>query len=459
MSEIVNNLDSKNIIDKAITEITSPLKKHYGLKVWVFAWVAIAAAGILAYFLQVKNGIGVTAMNDYVSWGLYISNFVFWVATSLVGMLIGAVLGLLNIKWITPIARIAEIVAFAFVMWAGLVIVFDMGRPDRLQNVFLYGRPQSPIVWDLTVVLTYTVISALLLFLPMIPDMAILKNKYTDAPKWQKKLFNILSLGWIGTPEQYKTLHRAVRILLITVIPVAMAIHTVTSWLFATTLRPGWDSTIFGPYFVAGAFPAGVAMVIIAMFIFRNFFNLQNYLTEKHFNLMGKLLVLVSLVYLYFNINEYLVPGYKMKTAEGTHLEALFTGHFAPMFWAVQIFGLILPIIVLLFKKGRKPLPLFITGLFVVVGAYFKRYLIVVPTMLHPYLPIQGVPEEWIHYVPNGYEMLVTGLALSGTVLTMTIISKIFPVVSITETLEEQGITHEQLALEINSEKISENNK
>ncbi len=144
-----------------------------------------------------------------------------------------------------------------------------------------------------------------------------------------------------------------------------------------------------------------------------------------------------------------------MKTAEGTHLEELFTGHFAPLFWSVQIFGLILPIIVLLFKQFRKPLPLFITALFVIVGAYFKRYLIVVPTMLHPYFPIQGVPEEWTHYIPNGYELLITGLALSGTVLTITIISKIFPIIPIAEVAEEQGVSHEVLAEEsVNNLKI-----
>jgi len=445
MSEKINSTDSNSILNKIVQDVTAPFKRHNGMAFWLVTWVTVAAVGAFAYVLQLKDGIGVTAMNDYVSWGLYISNFVFWVATSLVGMLISAILGLTGVKWITPIARIAEIVALAFVLWAGLVIVFDMGRPDRLQNVFIYGRPQSPIVWDLTVVLTYTVISLLLFILPMIPDMAILKKRLPNAPKWQKMLFNILSLGWIGTPEQYKVLHRATRILLIAVIPVAMAIHTVTSWLFASTLRPGWDSTIFGPYFVAGAFPAGVGAVIIAMYLFRNNFKLKDYLNEKHFNMMGKLLVLVSLVYLYFNINEYMVPGYKMKTAEGTHLEALFTGHFAPLFWSVQIFGLILPIILLLFKKMRQPLPIFIISLFVVLGAYFKRYLIVVPTMLHPYLPIQGVPAEWSHYVPNGFELLVTGLALSGTILTITLISKIFPVIPIAETAEEQGFSHEDL--------------
>lgn len=444
MSESVTSVETKKTFRQIYEDITRPMQKHYGLKVWILSILVMASVASYAYFVQLRDGLGVTALNDYVSWGLYLSNFVFWVATSLVGMLISAVLGLLKVKWITPISRIAEIVALAFVMWAGLVIVFDMGRPDRLQNVFLHGRPQSPIVWDLTVVMTYTVISALLLFLPMLPDFAILKKRMIDAPKWQRKLFNVLSLGWMGTPEQYKILHRSVRILLVTVIPVALAIHTVTAWLFASTLRPGWDSTIFGPYFVAGAFPAGVAAVIVAMYIFRTFFNLKGYLTDMHFDKMAKLLVLVSLVYLYFNINEYLVPGYKMRTAEGAHLHELFSGKFAPMFWTVQILGLLLPIILLLFKPFRKPGVAAFIGLFVVLGAYFKRYLIVVPTMLHPYFPMQNVPVEWHHYIPNGVEISITVGSIAGTLLTITILSKIFPVIPIAETAEENGISHEE---------------
>jgi molybdopterin-containing oxidoreductase family membrane subunit len=203
-------------------------------------------------------------------------------------------------------------------------------------------------------------------------------------------------------------MNKSVNILAVLVIPLALAIHTVTSWLFATTYRAGWDSSNFGPYFVAGAFMVGCAAVIAVMYVLRNHYKLQKYITLKHFDNMGKLLVLLSLIYLYFNINEYLVPGYKMKVTEGEQLRELFKGKYAPLFWSVQIFGMIIPIIVLLFKKGRRPVPILITSIFVVVGAWFKRYLIVTPTLLHPFIPIQNVPESWHNYVPTWEEWAIT---------------------------------------------------
>ena len=143
-----------------------------------------------------------------------------------------------------------------------------MGRPDRLLNVFLHGRIQSPIVWDITVITTYVTISLLLLILPLIPDMALMKNRIKDAPKLKMMVYKILSLGYVGLPEQKKIIHKSIRLLSVLIIPVALGIHTVTSWLFAMTPRVGWDSTIFGPYYVTGAFVAGGAAVMIAMFVF-----------------------------------------------------------------------------------------------------------------------------------------------------------------------------------------------
>jgi len=267
-------MNEKNTIETSNNQFTEiekdlvrPLKKPVN-DVWLYTLLLIIVIGAYAYFLQLRDGLGVTALSDYVSWGMYLANFVFFVAVSLIGMLISAVMQLIGIKWITPITRIAEIIAVAAVSVAGLVIVFDMGRPDRLQNVFLYGRFQSPILWDLTVVTTYLLLSVLLLYIPMLPDIAMLRDKWDTAPAWKKKLYKILALNWKGTPEQFKIVEKSVKILLILIVPVALAIHTVTSWLFATTLRPGWDTTIFGPYFVSGAFVAGTAAVIIAMFIF-----------------------------------------------------------------------------------------------------------------------------------------------------------------------------------------------
>ena len=380
----------------------------------------------------------VTGLRDYVSWGMYIANFVFFVATSLVGMLISSVLGLIGFKWVKPIARIAEIIAVAFAAIAGLVIVSDMGRPERLANVFLHGRIQSPIIWDVTVVITYLTISILLYFLPLIPDLAISKGRMNHTPKWLQNLYEVLSVKWQHTPEQYRILLKAVRVLLILIIPTAFAIHTVTSWLFAVTLRPGWDSTIFGPYFLTGAFVAGSAAVVIVMYFVRSNYKLEKYLTDHHFDMMGKLLVLVSIVYLYFNINEYLVPSFKMKTAEAIHLHDLFVGEYAVMFWNVQLLGLVLPIILLLFRFFRKPFSMLVISIVVLIAAWFKRFLIVVPTQDHPFLPIQYVLKAWMVYQPTVVETAITVGTLLLVIIIITILVKFFPVIPIWEMAEEQ---------------------
>jgi molybdopterin-containing oxidoreductase family membrane subunit len=159
-----------------------------------------------------------------------------------------------------------------------------------------------------------------------------------------------------------------------------------------------------------------------------------------HFDKMGKLLVLLCAIYLYFNINEYLVPAYKTTVEEAAHLKGLFLGEYAALFWLVIVGSLIMPIIVLVFPKGRKPLPVFIIGLIVVVGAWWKRYLIVTPTLLHPFLPIQGVPESWHHYFPSALEWIITFGTLASALLIITLLVRYLPIVPIHETAEEQGI-------------------
>jgi len=429
--------------NKIIADLTEHVKLNRSFHIWMLFLTVCLGVCLYAYSIQLTTGLGVTGLRDYVSWGMYIANFVFFVASSLVGMLISSVLGLTGQKWITPIARIAEIIAFAFAAVAGLVIVSDMGRPDRLLNVFIYGRFQSPILWDVTVVTTYTLISFLLYYIPLIPDLAILKND-KSLPKWQSNVYGLLSLNWNGSAEQKNYFAQAMKILLILVIPIALSIHTVTSWLFAVTPRVGWNSSIFGPYFVSGAFVAGVASVIIAMFIFRNIYNLKSYITDFHFDKIAKLLVLVCLVYLYFNINEFMVPGYKMQKFEAVHFHELFVGRYALLFWMVQIFGLILPIIVLLFKPFRKPVPVFVIGIFVLVGSWFKRYLIVVPTLESPFLPIQNVPQNFALYSPTVIEIAVTFGTLIMVVMIISTLAKIFPVVPVHETIEEKSLEHQQ---------------
>jgi len=258
-------------------------------------------------------------------------------------------------------------------------------------------------------------------------------------------MYRVLALGWNGSHSQWKIMKRSIAIICVLIIPLAISIHTVTAWLFATTLRPGWDSTNFGPYFVAGAFQAGTACVIVAMFVFRKAYNLQKYLTEVHFNMMGKLLVFLCLIYAYFNLNEYLVPAYKMRGPEGKLLNDLFTGHYAPLYWSVQIFGMALPAVLLLWKKARRPLPLMMIASTVVVAAWLKRFLIVTPILLHPYIPIQNVPANWAVYFPSLIEIAIVAASLAGVLLIITLFSRFFPIISVWETLENEGIELEDM--------------
>ena len=286
--------------DKIIADL---LPQEFGKqgKIWVVCLLFFAALGVFAYGRQLYYGLEVTAMRDYASWGIYISNFVFFVAISLVGSLITAVLRLTDVKWSTPLTRIAEIIAVSAITFASLIIIVDMGRPERFYNLFLHGRLQSPIIWDVIVITTYFFISLLLLYFPLLPDLKIMIGFKERNGKWLQKLYVFLGSFWKNKAEQFKITDKAINILAIAIIPVAFSIHTVTSWLFATTYRPGWDSTNFGAYFISGAFLVGAGGVVIAMYIFRTHYKLEKYITDDHFDRMGKVLVLLALLYLYFN--------------------------------------------------------------------------------------------------------------------------------------------------------------
>jgi Ni/Fe-hydrogenase subunit HybB-like protein len=433
----VENIPVLSTEEKTIQDLL-PQKFGRRGKIWTATLILICLVGAFAYYRQLKYGLEVTNMRDYVSWGIYISNFVFFVAISLVGSLITAIFRLAKVPWRTPLTRISEIIAVSAITFASLIIIVDMGRPERLVNLFTHGRLQSPIMWDVIVIGTYFCISLFLLYITLLPDLKIMIKAKEKLGKPFHKFYRWLGSFWKGTDTQEKIRDRMITIVCITIIPVAFCIHTVTSWLFATTYRPGWDSTNFGAYFVSGAFLVGAGGVVVAMYVFRWAYKLEKYITDIHFAKMARIVVLLALLYLYFNINEYLVPAFKMKKPEQVHLTQLFSGEYALMFWFAILVGMIIPIIVLLFKKGRRPLPMFIVGVMVVVGAWFKRYLIVTPTLLHPFLPMQEVPENYHHYFPSWEEWAIAMGSLAGALLIITFFARVFPVVSIYKTLTDE---------------------
>jgi len=429
--------------DKLLNDL-APQK--FGTKgvIWTISLVVLIVLGIIAYIDQIIRGQMVTNMNDYALWGVYISNFVFFVATSFVGTVAVAVLRLTNNNWRTPIVRIAEIIAVASIIMAGITITIDMGRPDRLLNLFIHARMQSPITWDVIIIPTSMMVCLLLLYFPLLPDFGLLGKYYQDTKPTLSKWYKRLSLNWTGSDAQKAIQTKSIHLIAILIIPVGFMLQTIDAWLFSTLYRVGWDSTNLGAYFISGASVAGIGALVCVVYVLQKVYKLEDYITDLHFDKLGKFLVLVCLIYLYFNLNEYLIPQLTSKKGATTHINVLFVGDYAPLFWFVIVGGLVIPVIVLLFKKGRKPLPMFLIGLLVVAGSWWKRYLIVTPTLLHPFLPIQGVPEEWRHYFPSLHEWAITIGTLAMALLIITILVRYVPIVPIQKTADEQE------ALELN---------
>lgn len=413
---------------------------------WRFhAWVALlsilVAWGVYAYILQWQQGLVITGLRDQVSWGLYISNFVFWVGVSKGGTMISAIFRLTGSEWRRPVTRMAEAITVLALITGVPMIVADLGRPDRMLSLIWHGRIQSPLIWDFLSVMTYLTACVIYFYLPLIPDVARLADR-PEFPRWRRRLYRALALGWTGNATQHALLERAITVMAIAVIPLAISVHTVVSWIFAMTLRPGWNSSIYGPYFVVGALYSGTGAVILSMWVLRRVMRLEEYVQPLHFRKLGLTLLVSTLLYLYFNINEYLTAGYKLESFERDLLESLFVGRFAPMFWSVQILGIMVPILLLsavlgLKRAGRVMVPaVALSALLVVLGAWVKRFLIVVPTLQNPLLPAQHVPAAWTHYVPTWVEWAIVIGAFAGFLLAYTFLVKLFPVVSFWETEE-----------------------
>jgi len=420
-------------------------------QIWIGCLLIVMGWGLYCYIHQLRHGLGVTAMRNYVSWGLYISTFVFFIGISHSGTLVSAILRITKQEWRRPITRSAELLTFVSLLFGGIMPIIDLGRPDRIANLVIFGRMQSPLMWDVISICTYFTGSTVFLFLPMIPDMALCRDRLTVCDsrfkKFRKWLYTKMALGWKGTKSQWHRLEKTMTIMTIVIIPVAVSVHTVVSYIFAMTLRPGWNSTVFGPYFVAGALYSGSAGVILGMAAFRKLYHLEKYITQKHFDLIGRIVLTLTLVYAYLNLNEYWIPAYKMATAEGYLLTDLFYGSYSKVFWTCQLVTVLLPIIIMSFPKGRKITPLSITCIIIVLGAWVKRYLIVVPTLLHPFLPIQDVPADWSSYFPNYVEFSVTAACLAGIFFVITLFSKLFPMMAVWEVEEGLQIEHDKQAL------------
>lgn len=404
---------------------------NYSKAYWAFVGLLLGVVGLgaYAYSVQLQNGLVVSAMRNNVLWGLYITNFVFFIGISHVGALMSAILRLSGAEWRKPITRMAEAITACSLAMGAIMPIVDLGRPDRMLNLLFYGRIQSPILWDFISIGTYLTGSLVFLLLPMIPDVALIRDKLSGVSALRQRMYRALSFGWVGTAYQQERLEKAIGVMTILIIPIAISVHTVVSWIFAMTLRVGWNSSVFGPYFVAGALLSGVASVILAMAIFRQFYHLEEYLTTRHFSNLANLMLAMIVVYIYFTLNEYVTPAYKWTTSEGELLRSLFTGDYSTLFMFVQVAGLVVPAILISLPKTRNVLGYSIASALIVVGMWIKRFLIVVATLARA-----QVGEFWATYNPSWVEWSITAASIAGFILLYTVFSRIFPIISVWET-------------------------
>ena len=404
-----------------------------GRRFWVAfaALAAIGAWGAYAYSRQLAEGLGVTGMRDTVSWGLYVSSFVFFIGISHAGTLVSAILRVTHAEWRKPVTRMAEaITVFALVIGASMVLI-DLGRPDRMLNVLLYGRLQSPILWDFVSISFYLSGSLLYLYLPLIPDLATMRDKIPMRARIRRRLYAFLAMRWRGTEDQKRRLERAIAVMAVLIIPVAVSVHTVVSWIFGMTLRVGWHSTIFGPYFVVGAIFSGIATLIIIMAVVRKYLHLEGLLRPVHFRNLGLMLLALDISLMYFTLSEYMTAAYAAESKDVSWLSLLASGPFAPMFWTMIAAGFLGPAFILALTRARSIRWTVVAAVLVNVGMFFERYLIVIPTMASPQMP-----SEIASYLPTWVEWSILAGAIAGFGLLLMVFSKLFPLVSMWEVAE-----------------------
>ena len=268
--------------DRITEQLTLPVSKTSGLfYLVVFVLFCTVAWGAFAWIYQLVYGLSVTGLNTSVVWGFYIANFVFFIGISLAGTFISAVLLLIKAEWRRPISRAAEVITVFALILAIFSIVADLGHPERFLNMIRYGRVNSPLIWDIVIIILYFLSSLFYLYLSMLPDLALLRNISPEGSA-RKKLYSFLARGWRGGVEQEKRLKRVLGgFMAVIIIPIAIMVHTVTAWIFGMTVRPMWHSTILGPYFVVTAIFSGLAVILIALAVMRSVFNFKNYLKEN----------------------------------------------------------------------------------------------------------------------------------------------------------------------------------
>ena len=412
--------------------LSSPTRVWYAL---LGCDLVVLAFGLYCWIYQIYAGLGVTGLTHPVGWGVYITNFVFWVGIAHSGTLISAVLFLFRARWRTPIARSAEAMTIFAVMTAGLFPIIHLGRawnfywllpyPNQRQ---LWVNFQSPLVWDAFAISTYFAVSFMFWYIGLVPDLGAARDRTAGL---RKKLYGLFSLGWQGTDRQWHHYLSAYGFLAALATPLVVSVHSVVSWDFAMSIVPGWHSTIFAPYFVAGAIFSGLAMVLTLLIPLRKIFSLEAYITDYHFDNLGKMIILTSLILSYSYASEFFIAWYSANPYERSIFWYRAVGDYAPLFWLMLSCNCAIPMLLCWKSIRTNTLWLFSIALLVNVGMWLERFVIIVSSLSHEF-----DPAAWGLYQPSWVEVGITVGSFAWFFLFFLLFVKFLPLVSLAEVKE-----------------------
>jgi Ni/Fe-hydrogenase subunit HybB-like protein len=384
-------------VGAALHEITTDVLRtlEWRTPSWLAYWGAVGfcalvwSGGGLVWLYQIYNGLHVTGLSQPVMWGSYITAFVFWIGIAHSGTLISAILFLFRARWRTSVARAAETMTLVAVMTAGLFPILHLGRSWRFYWLIPYPNERglwinfsSPLVWDVFAVATYFAVSLLFWYLELVPDFATVRDHSTG---WRAAIFRWLAIGWAGTAGEWRHFRTAYALLAGLITALVVSVHSIVSWDFAAAIVPGWHSTIFAPYFVAGAIFSGLSMVLTLMIPARWLIGITEYVTVDHLEKLAKLVLTMSLIVSYSYASEFFFAWYKGDPYDRQQYLFRMSGPYAPLFWLTIACNSLVPLLFFRRSVRRSFAALFIISLIINIGMWSERFVIIAGSLAREY--------------------------------------------------------------------------
>jgi molybdopterin-containing oxidoreductase family membrane subunit len=425
-----------------IAEIPLTLKFRAG---WLggfalsFLLVMMLFSSIGYLFLR---GVGIWGINVPIAWGLAIVNFVWWIGIGHAGTLISAILLLLKQDWRTSINRFAEAMTLFAVACAGMFPILHLGRPWLFywllpypNTMQLWPQPRSPLIWDVFAVSTYATVSLLFWYVGLIPDVAALRDRATN--RAQKYAYGIMAMGWRGSTHHWARYEMAYLLLAGLATPLVVSVHTVVSFDFAISILPGWHTTIFPPYFVAGAIYSGFAMVLSLMIPLRRYYHLEDFITMRHLQAMAKVMLATGLIVAYGYGMETFMSWYSASTYEEFMMKNRMAGPYAPFYWSLIACNIVIPQSLWSTRVQRNVVLLWIVAMVVNVGMWLERFVIVITSLHRDFLP-----SSWDMYWPTRWDWATFVGTLGFFLACLFLFVRVLPMISIFEVRE---LVHQRL--------------